>query len=136
MNLIRVVACLIERGDGCVLMVRKDGTERFMQPGGKPEPGETLLDALRRELIEELDVDLPADRFTPVGQFRADAANEPGYIVEAIVWRARIDDLEVWPRAEIAEARWLDPADAGVPLAPLSEYHLLPWLIRSRDRDS
>ncbi|MGP9650592.1 NUDIX domain-containing protein [Glutamicibacter sp. AOP38-B1-38] len=39
---------------GQVLAVRKRGTATFMVPGGKPEPGESPLDAGVREVSEEL----------------------------------------------------------------------------------
>ena len=51
---IRIAAAIILDSDGRVLLVRKRGSAFFMQPGGKHEPGESDLDALRRELREEL----------------------------------------------------------------------------------
>ena len=35
---------------GRLLTVRKRGTTMFMHPGGKPEPGETAVQAAAREL--------------------------------------------------------------------------------------
>ena len=57
----RVVGAVITRDD-CVLIGRRPvgkhhaGKREF--PGGKLEAGESLLDAARRELLEELDVDV------------------------------------------------------------------------------
>ena len=53
---IRIVAAVILDDRGRALLVRKHGARRFIQPGGKPEPGEAPLQALARELDEELGV--------------------------------------------------------------------------------
>jgi len=45
-----IAAALIEDGEGRLLLIRKAGTEWFMQAGGKIEDGESPLAALRREL--------------------------------------------------------------------------------------
>ena len=50
MNTIRVVAALIRDDLGRMLVVRKRGTEAFMQPGGKRDAGEDDLTALGREI--------------------------------------------------------------------------------------
>ncbi len=51
---IHVSAAVIMDADGRLLLVRKEGTTAFMQPGGKPEPGESPSETLSRELAEEL----------------------------------------------------------------------------------
>lgn len=119
---IHVVAACTTDADGRFLLVRKTGSENFMQPGGKPEPGEELVDALVRELAEELQLEVPADDLAPWGRYEADAANEPGHALVADVFGLRLDG-EVKPAAEIAEARWFTRAEAialGDRLAPLA----------------
>ncbi|WP_369527180.1 NUDIX hydrolase [Bradyrhizobium diazoefficiens] len=73
----------MSRSDGRVLLVRKKATESFMQPGGKIETGEHPQDALRRELSEELGIDIDPSEMTYVGRYTAPAANEPGRQVDA-----------------------------------------------------
>ncbi len=48
--MIIIAAAIITDSQGRCLLVRKRGTEYFMQPGGKPEIGETPHAALIREL--------------------------------------------------------------------------------------
>ncbi|WP_246153043.1 NUDIX hydrolase [Aeromicrobium fastidiosum] len=127
---IHVAAALAVDDRGRALMVRKHGTTMFMQPGGKIEPGEHPLDALRRELGEELGLDLPTASFTWVGTFEEDAANEPGHVVRAEVYSVTVDGASPVAAAEIAECRWVDVADPGdIDLAPLSREALLPILV-------
>ena len=120
---LRIVAAVVERPDGRHLLVRKRGTQAFMQVGGKIEPGEEPLAALLREFEEEVGLRLdPADVET-LGRFGAPAANEPDHIVDAYAYRVRLRaGAEIAVRAELEELVWIDPADpvASYPLAPLS----------------
>ncbi|MEG0182895.1 MAG: NUDIX domain-containing protein [Stenotrophomonas sp.] len=123
---IRIVAAVILDDQGRALVVRKHGARRFIQPGGKPEPGEAPLQALARELGEELGVRLDAASAIALGAFEDWAVNEPGHRVQAQAWWVQVDGMPQ-ARAEIAELAWvpLRPPH-GRPLAPLSEHHILP----------
>jgi len=119
---ITVVAALVTDPAGRLLLVRKAGTDRFMQPGGKPEPGESMRAALARELAEELLLEVDPDALVEVGRFESDAANEPGHALVAHVHRLVVD-APVEAAAEIVELRWATPDEAdalGDRLAPLA----------------
>jgi 8-oxo-dGTP pyrophosphatase MutT (NUDIX family) len=129
---IRIAAAVIVDERGRTLLVRKRGTEAFMQPGGKIGPGEPAPAALLRELREELGCDAEGE-IRPLGRFSAPAANEAETMVEAELFAVHLLG-EIAPAAEIEEARWHDPAEpAPFPLAPLTRDHVLP-LVRQWER--
>jgi len=123
---IRIVAALIADGDGRTLLVRKRGTAKFMLPGGKPDPGETDLAALAREIEEELGCALDRDSCVDLGEFASPAAHEPGFTVSARLFATALRE-RVRARGEIEELAWVDPdEDPGLDLAPLARAHALP----------
>ncbi len=123
---IEIVAAVIRDDRGRYLLVRKQGTQVFMQPGGKREPGEDDLDALGRELDEELGLAIVAGSPVNRGTFRARAANETDREVVAAVFDVAVEGTAV-ARAEIAELLWFDPENPPpVPVAPLTRDHILP----------
>ena len=125
-NVISVVAALIRDEDGRVLLVRKRGTTAFMQPGGKRDPGESDIQALARELGEELGCRVAKNSARPLGIFECAAANEPDHRVQAAVYAVEVEG-PVIPRAEIDQVVWVDPrALPDLPLAPLTRDHVLP----------
>ena len=128
---IRIAAALLIGGDGQTLLVRKRGTQAFMQPGGKIDAGEQPVEALARELHEELNLRIEPSQAVYLGRFSAPAANEPGFTVQAELFQVRID-VPVTPAAEIEEVRWIDPAgDGGLHLAPLTRELILPFYRQS-----
>lgn len=132
MTEVRVSAGLLLDPNGRVLLVRKKGTTAFMQPGGKPDLGESPAQALAREIAEEVGLRIPVHRMRPLGTFRAPAANEPGHevIADALAVTLSTQESEqASAQAEIAEMTWIEPqAHRDIPLAPLTERYLLPLL--------
>jgi ADP-ribose pyrophosphatase YjhB (NUDIX family) len=101
--------CFIERDDGALLFVRQSYRNRWGVPGGLLKHGETPHAAARREVREEVGVDVQL-------------LGEPAVVVEAparrvdLIFRARLlrpeDAALVAPGSpEIVEARWF-PATA------------------------
>ena len=128
---IRIAAALLIEPNGQTLLVRKRGTQAFMQPGGKIDAGEQPAEALARELHEELGLIIEPSDAVYLGNFSAPAVNEPGYTVEAELFQVTIDE-PVTPAAEIEEVRWIDPAaDGDLILAPLTRDLILPFYRQS-----
>jgi uncharacterized protein (TIGR00730 family) len=100
----------VERGR--LLAVRSAGKTAFYLPGGKREPGESDVEALRREVKEEVTVSLVPGTVVPVGTFRAAAHDyPPGTQVELACYAAEFEG-EIRASAEIDEVAWLGPEDA------------------------
>lgn len=130
-----VAAVVLTDAQGRIALVRKQGTGRFMLPGGKIEPGEQPEACAIREAAEELGVTLDPERLVLLGVWEADAANEPGHRVHGHVFaHPRVTGLA--PRGEIDELIWLRPEDADGrhDLAPLFEFRVLP-VLRGLDGD-
>jgi 8-oxo-dGTP diphosphatase len=125
-KVIEIVAGVIRDRGGRVLTVRKRGTSAFMLPGGKRNPGEADLEALSRELSEELGCDLVVAKH--LGTYDAPAANEPETRVYGAIYLADVAGGVV-AQAEIEELLWIEPkAPPAVRLAPLLERQVLPRL--------
>jgi len=130
---IHVSAAVVTDAGGRALLVRKRGTAMFMQPGGKPEPGETPVQTLVRELREELGVRVRSAALRTLGRFSALAANEAGHRVVADAFALHLAPAAVHPAAEIDEARWVTPDQLDtLQVAPLSRDILLPLVWRAR----
>jgi ADP-ribose pyrophosphatase YjhB (NUDIX family) len=97
-------ACIIERPDGAVLLVRQVYRKGWGMPGGLTQRREEITDCARREVLEEVGL-------------RVELLGEPAVVVDAIprridvVFRARpaegVDPDTAKPSSpEIAEARW------------------------------
>jgi 8-oxo-dGTP diphosphatase len=120
--------CLLDDA-GRILLVRKRGTTMFMQPGGKPEPGETAEQTGIRELQEELGLGARPEDLTLMGTWQGPAANEADTRLVATVFRCPLVGTPV-PAAEIEELDWFHP---GVDrtrrdLAPLLTDYVIPAL--------
>ncbi len=131
--------CFVRSGGGAagsgsggaeLLTVRKRGTERFMLPGGKLDPGETAEVAAVREVSEEIGVDLTTADLHLLGRFDEEAANEADTRVAATVYTAPLPGRPEVAR-EIEALRWQPVAATPADVAPLLARHVLPAL---RDR--
>lgn len=129
---LRIAAAVVVDPAGRSLLVRKRGSGVFMQPGGKIEAGESALDALTRELREELALVVDPAETEYIGSYRAVAANEENTVVRAEVFFVQTAETPV-AAAEIDELLWVERLDEiSVEVAPLSRDSLLPlWAARN-----
>jgi 8-oxo-dGTP diphosphatase len=112
--------------DRRLLVVRKRGGSVFILPGGKPERGESDLQALTRELSEELGCSVEAPVL--VGTFKDVAAGHDDAVVVVRLYAGKLVGNPE-PQAEIAEQAWLDLGrSASLPLAPSMVNSIVPHL--------
>ena len=129
-TLLPVVAAALINAAGEVLVQRRPlgkhhaGLWEF--PGGKIEPGESAIEALGRELREELGLELEDTTPAYLGQYSALAANEPGQVVQADVFWVQAA-VALAPLSELEEVVWVIQAQAqALPLAALTRDCNLP----------
>jgi 8-oxo-dGTP diphosphatase len=101
----------IELRDRKVLVSRSKGKDTWYIPGGKREAGESDVEALVREVEEELGVDIDPQSATPYGVFEAQAHGKPeGTVVRMTCYRAAYSGTPV-ASSEIAEIAYFGSAD-------------------------
>ncbi|MFG2051690.1 NUDIX domain-containing protein [Micromonospora sp. NPDC048935] len=97
--------------EGKILSTRSYGKDAWYIPGGKREEGETDHEALKREIREELCVELISESIEPMKVFEAQAhGKSEGVIVRMTCYRADYKG-DLTPGSEIEEMSWLDYSD-------------------------
>jgi 8-oxo-dGTP diphosphatase len=123
----KIGAVILEKGR--LLVVRKDvpGRTEYIVPGGKAEAAEAPMDALQRELKEELGIEIKHAEW--LGRFE-DQATFENVPIRMDVYIVEIDGTPA-PHAEIVDVRWIskDYSKEGVKLGNVLEYHIVPKLI-------
>jgi len=111
--------------DGDVVLISHDG-QAWDLPAGRPEPGESWEDTLRREMLEEACATVVTARLLGFVRGECVAGHELGRVLVRSMWRADVE-LGPWePRFEIPHRRVVAPAD----LAPVFAEHPFAAIIR------
>jgi 8-oxo-dGTP diphosphatase len=116
--------------DGRILLCRKASTSFLILPGGCRESGESAMDCLQREILEELGaVQLGPVEFVGVYSDRA-AGGDPDRVktVRIELYRGELIG-EPAPHSEIAELVWFGASDDWQQLAPSIAKKILPDLL-------
>jgi 8-oxo-dGTP diphosphatase len=120
---IRVVAAAVVRGRQLLLVSKRSAPSVFFLPGGKPEAGESWWTCLKRELREELAVDIRDAE--PLTDVRAAAALEAADL-HMSVYLTRVLGRPT-PAAEIHSTAWW-PSSRALTLAPAIAGGVIPEL--------
>src|SRR5690242_15326413 len=122
-----LVVARTQRGSRQVLFVRElDGAD-WLLPGGQRMPGESIVDALRREIVEELGV----------------AVDRPEYLQLFEGYTASGEDLRIQlyggklakqpaPSGEVSELRWFSRTaleKEAKHLTPITIHAIIPYLV-------
>ena len=103
--------------EGRILLVRRaraPGRDLFSLPGGVVEAGETLAEAVAREVLEETGLTVEPVRLAGHREAivrDADGRVERHFVILAFACRWRAG--EAAPSDEVAEARWVAPEELG-----------------------
>ncbi len=126
---IHVTAGLIRKKGKVLITKRPKGThlaDYWEFPGGKQEEGEVLKDCLEREIVEELGLNVKADKvlLTVVHEYETKLISL--HMIDCII-------LEGEPKAiECQEFRWVDPADLNNYKFPPPDYKVMEFLSRQK----
>jgi ADP-ribose pyrophosphatase YjhB (NUDIX family) len=85
---------------GEVVVISPDGS-RWGWPGGRPEPGESWADTLRREILEEACATVTDAQLLGFVRSRCLAGHEQGLVLVRSIWRAQVRLLPWQPKHEI-----------------------------------
>ena len=103
----------VQIADRKMLFVRARGENSFFIPGGKREAGETDVQALTREIKEELSVDLKPETMVLLDKYEAQASGKPeGVMVQISYYTAAYEGV-LSAASEIEELVWLTSEGNG-----------------------
>lgn len=116
--------------DRKLLVCRSRGKNFFVAPGGKVEAGETVQEALIRELYEELAIDVSKEQLSPFGIFYAAAQGERAKALRMDVFWVSSWKGEPTPSGEIDEMLWTSShPDPTVTIGSVFAHDVIPRLL-------
>lgn len=106
--------CLVEETENQILLVQVRNREKYYFPGGKIDEGESLVEALQRELKEELRLELAKDELEFIGTIVGEAYPQPNMLTELNGFKVNraIDWSKVETDHEITDMKWFDINDS------------------------
>ena len=130
-KIVRKVALAIFK-DKKILVVREDkNDEIFYSVGGRVKEGETDTECLRREVKEELNVDLNLNSISFLYEFNGPAHGEDDAMLNMRFYEAQIIG-EPKPSGEIVEIRYFDSFVDQKHLSEIARTQIFPWLKEHR----
>ena len=106
--------CLVEEENHQLLLVQVRHRDKYYFPGGKIDEGESLVEALQRELKEELRLELAKDELEFIGTIVGEAYPQPNMLTELNGFKVNraIDWSKVETDHEITDMKWFDINDS------------------------
>ncbi|MEA1959595.1 MAG: NUDIX hydrolase [Chloroflexota bacterium] len=114
------VGAIIEDNDGRILLVKHKPERRgywqdkWICPGGRLEPGETMEDGAKREVKEETDLDIEVTRLLLPFERVVNGDGEITLHVIYIDFMAKVVGGEFTPRSDVGEGKWVSRDELSV----------------------
>ncbi|MCO0861773.1 NUDIX domain-containing protein [Staphylococcus pasteuri] len=117
--------CLVEETKDQILLVQVRHREKYYFPGGKIDEGETQLEALIRELKEELNLHLSDSELSYIGTVVGEAYPQENMLTELNGYRATtaINWDNIHTDNEITDIKWINKDNVDM-IAPA----VLKWI--------
>lgn len=118
--------------DRRLLVTRSKGKTVFVAPGGAVESGETVKQALIRELKEELHICVVEEDLESFGTFHAKAAGTRDKFLRMEVFKVQKWRENISPNSEVEEIFWLSShVPENMQVGSIFEHEVLPKLTRA-----
>lgn len=96
--------------DGELLVIKDLFSPGYKLPGGHIERGESIKEALKREVFEETGIRIEFESIVNLGHFMNGQFGESNIYIVCTA-RAKSKEIAVMDASEIAEARWISPQE-------------------------
>ncbi len=110
-----------------LLVVKPHKSGFLLMPGGKPEQGETPVEALKREIMEELGCSIEESSIVRLGTFE-DAAAGSSNMVSIELYTGRLVGIPK-PCSEIEELVWVGSGSLDERITPVIRNKIMPFLV-------
>ena len=114
--------------DRKLLSVRADDKDIFITPGGKLEGPETALEALKRELFEELTITIKTSDVEYIDTYFSAAATQRDKQLMMETFFVKKYSGTIKPSEEIVELRWINSRSDLSDMASLIRHKIIPHL--------
>jgi 8-oxo-dGTP pyrophosphatase MutT (NUDIX family) len=125
-KIIKAALALVK--DNKVLMSKNFNVDKYYIPGGTIEENETDIEALIREVKEELSVDVVEETIKFIGIYEDVATNQPDKIVQIRLYSADILG-ELKPDNEVEKLGWFGKDDDWEILGTVAKTKIMPALV-------
>ncbi len=100
-----------------ILVCREDENSRWLIPGGHPEEGESFEETLKREALEEADVEVTG--IQPLGVFKVEFSDDPNKIIYQSRFVAKLQNLNSQTEDPSSKKTW---ERKFVPVSKITDY--------------
>jgi 8-oxo-dGTP pyrophosphatase MutT (NUDIX family) len=124
----------IHKAGGVIIQNRKFLVTRsvnktfFIAPGGKLEGNENSIQALAREMMEEVQVRINTQTLESLGSFVAKAAGKEDKVLQMDVFIIHDYDGMPTPSNEVEEIKWINTKTTEIDLGSIFEHEVMPIL--------